>query len=159
VPGEVIASVLVLQALEGCSDRGVPTTGMILVSQPPRCHRRAVPRRRHRPTPYLWSPAEIARLLDEARALRSLLRAATHEALFGLLAATGSGWVRPSALTATTSTSAPHEAAHRQTWPLPARRRPHRLPGKPNDCADFRTAIALPRNDSSTEVGITRMSA
>jgi integrase/recombinase XerD len=47
------------------------------------------PRRRHRPTPYLWSPAEIARLLDGARALRSPLRAATHETLFGLLAATG----------------------------------------------------------------------
>jgi integrase len=47
------------------------------------------PRRRHRPTPYLWSPAEIARLLDDARALRSPLRAVTHETLFGLLAATG----------------------------------------------------------------------
>ena len=47
------------------------------------------PRRRHRPTPYLWSPAEIARLLNGARALRSPLRAATHETLFGLLAATG----------------------------------------------------------------------
>lgn len=47
------------------------------------------PRRRHRPTPYLWSPAEIAQLLDGARALRSPLRAATHETLFGLLAATG----------------------------------------------------------------------
>jgi integrase/recombinase XerD len=47
------------------------------------------PRRRNRPTPYLWSPAEIARLLDGARALRSPLRAATHETLFGLLAATG----------------------------------------------------------------------
>ena len=47
------------------------------------------PQRRHRPTPYLWSPAEIARLLDGARALRSPLRAATHETLFGLLATTG----------------------------------------------------------------------
>jgi integrase len=47
------------------------------------------PRRRHRPTPYLWSTAEIVQLLDGARALRKPLRAATHETLFGLLAATG----------------------------------------------------------------------
>jgi integrase len=47
------------------------------------------PRHRRRPTPYLWSPAEITRLLDGASALRSPLRAATHETLFGLLAATG----------------------------------------------------------------------
>ena len=45
------------------------------------------PRRRNRPIPYLWSPAEIARLLDGTRELRSPLRAATHQALFGLLAA------------------------------------------------------------------------
>lgn len=47
------------------------------------------PARRHRPTPYLWSPEEIDRLLEGARGLRSPLRAATHEALFGLLAVTG----------------------------------------------------------------------
>ena len=47
------------------------------------------PARRHRPTPYLWSQEEICRLLEGARALRSPLRAATHEALFGLLATTG----------------------------------------------------------------------
>jgi len=47
------------------------------------------PARRHRPAPYLWSQEEICRLLDGARALRSPLRAATHEALFGLLATTG----------------------------------------------------------------------
>jgi len=47
------------------------------------------PTRRNRPTPYLWSPEEIRRLLDGARALRSPLRAATHEALFGLLAVSG----------------------------------------------------------------------
>ena len=39
------------------------------------------PARRHRPTPYLWSQEEICRLLEGARALRSPLRAATHEAL------------------------------------------------------------------------------
>jgi integrase/recombinase XerD len=47
------------------------------------------PRRRHRPTPYLWSPAEITGLLDGARTLSNPLRAATHETLFGLLASTG----------------------------------------------------------------------
>lgn len=45
--------------------------------------------RRHRPTPYLWSQSDICRLLEGARALRSPLRAATHETLFGLLAASG----------------------------------------------------------------------
>ena len=42
-----------------------------------------------RPTPYMWSPADIGRLLDAARHMVTPLRAATHEALFGLLAATG----------------------------------------------------------------------
>ncbi len=45
--------------------------------------------RYRRPTPYLWSPADIGRLLAAARALRPPLRAATFEALFGLLAVTG----------------------------------------------------------------------
>jgi integrase/recombinase XerD len=45
--------------------------------------------RRRRPTPYLWSQSDISSLLEGARALRSPLRAATHEALFGLLAASG----------------------------------------------------------------------
>jgi integrase len=47
------------------------------------------PARRHRPAPYLWSQADICRLLEATRALRPPLRAATHEALFGLLATTG----------------------------------------------------------------------
>jgi len=47
------------------------------------------PRHRRRPIPYLWSPTEISQLLDGARTIRSPLRAATHETLFGLLAATG----------------------------------------------------------------------
>ncbi len=47
------------------------------------------PARRHRPTPYLWSSHDIGRLLDGARALQSPLRAASHEALFGLLASSG----------------------------------------------------------------------
>jgi len=42
-----------------------------------------------RPAPYLWSEAEIRVLLDAARDLSPRLRAATHETLFGLLAATG----------------------------------------------------------------------
>lgn len=47
------------------------------------------PARRHRPAPYLWSQQDIYRLLDGARTLRSPLRAATYEALFGLLAVSG----------------------------------------------------------------------
>lgn len=47
------------------------------------------PARRHRPTPYLWSQEDICRLLEGARALRPPLRAATHEAIFGLLASSG----------------------------------------------------------------------
>ncbi len=47
------------------------------------------PARRHRPTPYLWSQEEICRLLEAARGLAHPLRAASHEALFGLLATTG----------------------------------------------------------------------
>jgi integrase/recombinase XerD len=42
-----------------------------------------------RPTPYLWTDDDIAALVDAAQALRPLLRAATHAALFGLLAASG----------------------------------------------------------------------
>jgi len=47
------------------------------------------PTRQRRPAPFLWSQRDICRLLDGARALRSPLRAATHEALFGLLATSG----------------------------------------------------------------------
>jgi integrase/recombinase XerD len=47
------------------------------------------PARRHRPGPYLWSEEEVCCLLREAGTLRPRLRAATHQALFGLLAATG----------------------------------------------------------------------
>ena len=42
--------------------------------------------RYQRPTPYLWSQQDIDRLLDAARALRPPLKAASYEALFGLLA-------------------------------------------------------------------------
>lgn len=47
------------------------------------------PARRHRPAPYLWSPQDIARLLESAMVLRPPLRAATYETLFGLLAVSG----------------------------------------------------------------------
>ena len=47
------------------------------------------PARRRRPTPYLWSQDDIGRLLEGARALQPPLRAASHEALFGLLASSG----------------------------------------------------------------------
>jgi integrase/recombinase XerD len=49
----------------------------------------AFPSRRHRPAPYLWSASGICALLEGARALRPPLRAATHETLFGLFAASG----------------------------------------------------------------------
>jgi integrase/recombinase XerD len=45
--------------------------------------------RYRRPTPYLWSEEDIRRLLEAARALRQPLKAASYEALFGLLAVTG----------------------------------------------------------------------
>jgi integrase/recombinase XerD len=45
--------------------------------------------RQQRPVPYVYSAAEISGLLQATRTLRPPLRAATHEALFGLLAATG----------------------------------------------------------------------
>jgi len=45
--------------------------------------------RYQRPAPCLWSHQDICRLLDAARALRPPLRAASFEALFGLLAVTG----------------------------------------------------------------------
>lgn len=45
--------------------------------------------RYRRPTPYLWSEEDIRRLLEAARALRQPLKAASFEALFGLLAVSG----------------------------------------------------------------------
>ena len=45
--------------------------------------------RRQRPTPYLWSQQDICRLLAAARTLRPPLRAASYQALFGLLAVSG----------------------------------------------------------------------
>jgi integrase/recombinase XerD len=47
------------------------------------------PVRRQRATPYLFSQQDICRLLQEARSLRRPLRAASYEALFGLLAVSG----------------------------------------------------------------------
>ena len=44
---------------------------------------------RQRPTPFLYSEADIARLVEAATRLRPALRGATHEAFFGLLAVTG----------------------------------------------------------------------
>ncbi|HKW72659.1 MAG TPA: tyrosine-type recombinase/integrase [Candidatus Dormibacteraeota bacterium] len=42
-----------------------------------------------RPVPYLYSDDDMRRLLEATQQLRPRLRAATHEALFGLLAASG----------------------------------------------------------------------
>jgi integrase len=47
------------------------------------------PVRRQRATPYLFSQQDICRLLAEARRLRHPMRAASYEALFGLLAVSG----------------------------------------------------------------------
>jgi integrase len=47
------------------------------------------PARRHRPSPYLFSQRDICQILEAARALRPPLRAATHETIFGLIAASG----------------------------------------------------------------------
>ena len=47
------------------------------------------PTRRQRATPYLFSQQDICQLLAEARRLRHPLRAASYEALFGLLAVSG----------------------------------------------------------------------
>jgi integrase/recombinase XerD len=47
------------------------------------------PVRRQRATPYLFSERDIGRLLQEARQLSRPLRAASYEALFGLLAVSG----------------------------------------------------------------------
>jgi integrase/recombinase XerD len=48
-----------------------------------------LPARAPRPTPYLWSATDVTRLLRATGRLRPVLRAATHEALFGLIAASG----------------------------------------------------------------------
>jgi len=42
-----------------------------------------------RRVPHLWSPTEVSALLEATRGLRPPLRAATHEALFGLIAVSG----------------------------------------------------------------------
>lgn len=47
------------------------------------------PTTRRRPSPYLFTEPGVDRILQAARGLRSPLRAATHEALFGLLAVSG----------------------------------------------------------------------
>lgn len=47
------------------------------------------PTSRRRPSPYLFSERDVERVLAAARGLAPPLRAATHEALFGLLAASG----------------------------------------------------------------------
>ena len=45
--------------------------------------------KQQRVTPYIYSPGEIGRLVQAARQLHPPLRAATYEALFGLLGASG----------------------------------------------------------------------
>ncbi len=48
-----------------------------------------LPARQQRPTPYLWSEDEICRLMKATRSIRPELRALSHEALLGLLWASG----------------------------------------------------------------------
>jgi integrase/recombinase XerD len=45
--------------------------------------------RQRRRAPYLWSPGDVRRLVEATRTLRPSIRAATYEALFGLLAVSG----------------------------------------------------------------------
>ncbi len=45
--------------------------------------------RQHRPAPYLWSESDIRRLVEACRCLRPAIRAATYEAMLGLIASTG----------------------------------------------------------------------
>ena len=47
------------------------------------------PNHKYRPTPYIYSDAEIQALMDASRALLPEIRAATYETLIGLLASTG----------------------------------------------------------------------
>jgi len=63
-----------LQTIEEATE--VPPTGVF-------------PTKRHRPTPYLFSERDVERLLDAARGMPSPPLAASYEALFGLLAASG----------------------------------------------------------------------
>lgn len=58
--------------------------------------RGAFPGSAGRRNPHLWSQAQVCALLAAARQLRPPLRAATHEALFGLIAVSG-GSGKPSA--------------------------------------------------------------
>jgi integrase/recombinase XerD len=50
---------------------------------------RLLPIRRRRAIPYLYTPEEIAALMDAAAELRGALHAATHRTLIGLMAVTG----------------------------------------------------------------------
>jgi integrase/recombinase XerD len=47
------------------------------------------PAGKHRPTPYIYTQADVAALMDATRDLRPPLRAATFETVIGLLVATG----------------------------------------------------------------------
>lgn len=65
---------LYLQTLDPTAE--VPPTGVF-------------PGRPRRRTPYAWSDDDVMSVMEAAKDLRPRLRAATHETLFGLLAATG----------------------------------------------------------------------
>ena len=61
--------------------------------------------KQRRITPYIYLPDEIGRLVQAARQLHPPLRAATHEALFGLLGVSGMASATRSAFCVRTSTS------------------------------------------------------
>lgn len=65
---------LYMQTIDPATE--VPPTGVFAV-------------RYQRPTPHLWSGEDICRVLEAAGGLRPPLKAASYEALFGLLAVTG----------------------------------------------------------------------
>jgi integrase/recombinase XerD len=76
------------------------------------------PARRFRPAPYIWSEADVCRLVEQAGTLRPRLRAATHATLFGLLAATACALARRSAWSETTLISS--KASSRSATPSSA---------------------------------------
>ena len=83
------------------------------------------PTSRRRPAPYLFSERDVEAVLEAARGLASPIRAATHEALFGLLAVSGMrigeaiGLARGDVALDTRSSTAPGSC--RSTRPRPRR--------------------------------------
>jgi integrase/recombinase XerD len=98
-PGSVVPSVRLLVArgfaryMAGIDPRTeIPPAGLVAF-------------RRRRRAPFIYSDADIAALMEQARrSIREPLRAATYQTLIGLLAASGCGSARRSSSTAAIST-------------------------------------------------------